>query len=71
MERALVEAEHMKEYDYVVINDVLDDCVRLVEEIIVTEPDGPRYDPKFKERFVQSLREIIAERKNCTEFDEM
>lgn len=71
MERAVVEAEHMKEYDYVVINDVLDDCVRTVEEIIVNEPAGPRYDPKFKERFVQSLKEIIVERKNCTEFGEM
>lgn len=71
MERAVVEAEHMKEYDYVVINDILDDCVRTIEEIIVNEPAGPRYDPKFKERFVQSLKEIIIERKNCTEFGEM
>ena len=71
LERAIVEAEHMREYDYVVINDVLDDCVRTVEEIIVNEPGGPQYDPKFKERFVQSLKEIIAERKNYTEFSDM
>ena len=71
MERAIEEAEQMKKYDYVVINDVLDDCVRTVEEIIVNEPSGPRYDPKFKDRFVESLKEIIVERKNCTEFSEM
>ena len=68
---AIEEAEQMKKYDYVVINDVLDDCVRTVEEIIVNEPDGPRYDPKYKERFVESLKEIIVERKNCTEFSDM
>ena len=71
MEKAIEEAEQMKKYDYVVINDVLDDCVRTVEEIIVNEPDGPRYDPKYKERFVESLKEIIVERKNCTEFSDM
>ena len=52
----------MKEYRYVVINDDLDECVRKTEEIILTEPEGPRYDPEFKDRYVEDLREIIAER---------
>ena len=60
--RAIDEAEQMKEYDYVVINDDLDDCIRLMEEIILTQPQGPRYDPLFKERFVEELKEIVAER---------
>ena len=60
--RAVEEAEHMKEYRYVVINDDLDECVRQMEEIILTEPDGPRYDPAFKEQYVKDLLEIIAER---------
>ena len=60
--RAREEAEHMKEYDYVVVNDDLDDCVRLMEEIILTEPGGPSYDPVFKDQFVKELEEIIAER---------
>ena len=62
LERALEEAEYMKEYRYVVINGDLDECVRKMEEIILTEPDGPRYDPAFKDRYVEDLREIIAER---------
>ena len=61
----------MKKSDYAVTTDVPDDCSRTVEEIIVNEPDGPRYDPKYKERFVESLKEIIVERKNCTEFSDM
>lgn len=62
--RAREEAEHMKQYDYVVINDDLDDCVRLMEEIILTEPEGPSYDPAFKDQFVKELEEIIAERRS-------
>lgn len=62
LKRALEEAEYMKEYRYVVINGDLDECVRKMEEIILTEPDGPRYDPAFKDRYVEDLREIIAER---------
>ena len=62
LKRALEEAEYMKEYRYVVINGDLDECVRKMEEIILTEPDGPRYDPAFKDRYVKDLREIIAER---------
>ena len=62
LKRALEEAEYLKEYRYVVINGDLDECVRKMEEIILTEPDGPRYDPAFKDRYVKDLREIIAER---------
>ena len=62
LKRALEEAEFMKEYRYVVINDDLDECVRKTGEIILTKPDGPRYDPEFKDRYVEDLREIIAER---------
>ena len=30
--------------------------------IILTEPEGPRYDPAFKEQFVKDLEEIVAKR---------
>jgi len=35
MNRAAEESEAMKEYDYIVVNDVLEDCVETVNSIIV------------------------------------
>ena len=60
--RAVEEAEHIKRYDYIVINDGLDDCVSEVNRIVESGEGGVRYDPKFKNRFLQDLLEIIAER---------
>ena len=61
-DRAVDEAECMEKYDYVVINDDLDECVRQLEEIIGQKPEKHRYDPVFKKRFVKELHEIIKRR---------
>ena len=45
-----------------VINDDLQECVAQMNGIILTEPEGPRYDPTFKEQFVKDLEEIVAKR---------
>jgi guanylate kinase len=62
LKAAIGEAEQMCHYEYVVINDDLQECVAQLNEIILTEPDGPRYDPVFKEQFVEGLKEIVARR---------
>ena len=62
LKAAIGEAEQMCHYEYVVINDDLQECVAQLNEIILTEPDGPRYDPAFKEQFVEGLKEIVARR---------
>lgn len=61
-DRAVDEAECMEKYDYVVINDDLDECVRQLEEIIGQKPEKHRYDPVFKKKFVKELHEIIKRR---------
>ena len=60
--RAVEEIEHLKRYDYIVINDDLDDCVKEVNRIVVSGEGGVRYDPKFKSVFLRDLLEIIDER---------
>ena len=60
--RAVEEVEHIKRYDYIVINDELDDCVSEVNRIVESGEGGVRYDPEFKDRFLQELLEIIDER---------
>ena len=62
LKAAVGEAEQMQHYDYVVINDDLQECVAQMNGIILTEPEGPRYDPAFKEQFVKDLEEIVAKR---------
>jgi guanylate kinase len=61
-DRAVDEAECMDKYDYVVVNDQLDECVRQLERIISQKPDEHRFNPAFKKRFVKELHEIIAKR---------
>ena len=60
--RAVEEVEHIKRYDYIVINDELDDCVSEVNRIVESGEGGVRYDPEFKDRFLQELLEIIDAR---------
>ena len=62
LKAAIGEADVMQYYDYVVINDDLQECVEQMNGIILTEPEGPRYDPAFKEQFVNDLKEIVAKR---------
>ena len=60
--RAVEEIEHLEKYDYIVVNDDLDDCVREINGIVETEEGGVSLDPKFKTRFLSELLEIIDER---------
>ena len=57
--RAVEEAEHLAKYEYIVINDDLDDCVREVNRIVESGEGGVKYDPEFKEQFLRELLEII------------
>lgn len=60
--RAVEEAEHLERYDYIVVNDELDACVREVNGIVENGEGGVIYDPQFKSKFLRELLEIIAER---------
>lgn len=60
--RAVEEAEHLERYDYIVVNDELDACVREVNGIVESGEGGVIYDPQFKSKFLRELLEIIAER---------
>ena len=57
--RAVEEAEDMKEYDYIVVNDKLEDCVEDVNGIVENNEGGVKYDPGFKDEFIEDLKEII------------
>ena len=57
--RAVEEAEDMKNYDFIVINDKLEDCVEELNRIVEKNEGGVKYDPGFKNEFVRDLREII------------
>ena len=60
--RAVEEAEHLERYDYIVVNDELDACVREVNGIVESGEGGVIYDHQFKSKFLRELLEIIAER---------
>ena len=62
LRRAIDEAELMKKYDYVVVNDGIDDCVRELDRIIVDGTGGMPFYPAFKEKYITDLRRIIQER---------
>ena len=43
------EVSHWNEYDYVVINDDLDQCYEKIKNIINSEKDGTKKDQNHKE----------------------
>lgn len=61
--RAIEEAEDMWRYDFIVVNDNLEQCVRELDQIIVRGEGGRMYSHSFKERFVNDLREIVKKRR--------
>ena len=63
LRRAVEEAEEMKKYDYIVVNDGLDDCVREVDRIITNGTGGMEFYPAFKKKFVEELEKIILQRR--------
>ncbi|MCM1146156.1 MAG: guanylate kinase [Clostridium sp.] len=55
MERAVKEAEGIEEYDYIVINDDLDTCVKELHEIILAAANAPLRNKKFIENIRTEL----------------
>lgn len=49
----------MKDYDFIVINDKIEDCAREVNRIVEKNEGGVRYDPQYKKEFISDLLEII------------
>lgn len=56
MERAKEEAEGMDRYDYLVVNDVLEECVSLVHQIIQGEHRRTYRNRAFIERMKEELK---------------
>ena len=57
LERAIHEAEGVEAYDYIVINDVLEDCVETVDKIIKSEHN--RTDERIS--LIQAIRRDLKE----------
>ena len=55
MNRAVEEAEYMNQYDYIVVNDNLSDCVENVHNIIVSEQNKVKYNEEFIEAMTKEL----------------
>ncbi len=59
LKKAIDEAEHMKKYEYLVVNSEVDACAREVNRIVESGEGGIPYDPSFKSMLVADLKEII------------
>lgn len=57
LRRAAKEAEGIEEYDYIVINDDLETCVKELHEII----DAARHAPERNEEFIEKMRRELEE----------
>ena len=64
---ALGECEKMQHYDYIVVNDDLDACVRDLNRIVTEGADGFRYDPAYKERISAELQALLEKIDNSEE----
>ena len=58
MNRAVEEAQYMEQYDYLVVNDKLDDCVEAVHHIILSEQDKVKYNKEFICEMKRQLKAI-------------
>ena len=56
MERAVKEAEGIEEYDYIVVNDDLDTCVKELHEIITAAGNTPLRNENFIENIRTELK---------------
>ena len=59
MKRAAEEACSIKDYDYLVINDNIDDCTRMVHEIIQCAHHTTRHEVEIIERLKTELKETF------------
>lgn len=55
MARAYEEAVHMQDYDYIVMNDRLDDCVEQVNSIVINEKARTKRNAAFLEQTKKEL----------------
>lgn len=56
MRRAAKEAEGIEEYDYIVVNDVLNDCIKSTHNII----EAAHQKPMRNKAFIQSIRSGLS-----------
>ena len=57
LRRAVDEADYMNYYDYIVVNDILDDCVETTNQIIISEHSKTSKN----ETFIQAInQELVA-----------
>lgn len=55
--RALLEAQNIYKYDYVIENDDLDDCVKLIKKIVRKELKTNNYDMEKINKFIKDVKE--------------
>lgn len=58
LSRAVEEAQFVEQYDYLVVNDKLDDCVEAVHRIILSEQDKMKYSQEFIREMQRQLEAI-------------
>ena len=58
MKRASEEVLSIKDYDYLIINDNIDDCTRRVHEAIQTAHHTVRHEAELIERIKTELKEL-------------
>lgn len=59
LQRAAKEAEYMDDYDYILINDVLDDAVKALHDIFTVEHMRMRKNLRFKDEMKDSLQQFV------------
>ena len=56
MARAVEEADGIEEYDYIVVNDDLESCVKELHEIILAAHNTPFRNEEFIEKIREELK---------------
>lgn len=58
LSRAVEEAQYMDQYEYLVVNDKLDDCVEAVHRVILSQQDKMQYNQEFISEMQRQLEAI-------------
>lgn len=59
MERAVQEAEGIENYDYILINDDLNECVEQMHDVILTAHRRPDQNKEFIDHLREELRSLV------------
>ena len=59
LERAVEESEHMDEYDYILVNDDLDECVRQFHELVCAQHRKAEWQRAFISQIREELKRSI------------